>query len=904
MFLILRKTITTCNFTPSGNSKVKDVKRHLITHGCVFIILYFNMKNQLFALCFLCFGSVFSQSLENRIYNTVDAFNNKKSAEALITLNNSISTFETQLSTIDDYMAFIHLLTNKAYYLLNQNKNSTAISTYEKAFKLYKEKQIAKTYDYDVIENCMKPLGVLYNRVGDYTSSENITKNYIALAKKNNDNSQLIAGFTNLSRLYQTLGRHQQAIDIANYGLTIKGINTLQKKNLKGISSRSKIRLNKNVKSIDNVIVPPINFGAIEDKEIAFELAMQKKDYKAALNVFKSLKNMKKDKLSSASLLSKLYFQEAQLYYLLSDTKTANKLLKTALKVLLPEYDSNNFPNKENLYPENAFINIFDLFAIIQTNPQKSLDYYNLSFYISDLLAKNTTAQEGKLILLNEKRKRSEKCLELYYALQNSSDESKYTLAALKLSERYKSSILKETVGKKDLLKVHPKDTLLIQQQTLLKKQEQLTNRLIRTPLNTNTNQKVLIRDQLSFINSELKKLNIIIENKYGIANNALNIPELHLKLVEEKATLIEYFYGKNAIYQIIISEEVTAFNKIILNSLNTTIINDFIKYFDSPSAINNNILKYTEDAFTLYNLLQLNQIKDKENLLIIPDGLLHFIPFDALITEKIESKSFKNMPFFVKTHHSVFNSSASFYLNENKKQNKPSVLGVFPVFKGSNLELTYSVNEAKSIENEIETTILMNDNATKKNFLSNANKHSILHLSTHGTSGSFFEPAQIAFTGEPLSINELYALDLNPDLVVLSACETGVGVLQRGEGAMSVARGFQYAGAKKVLFSLWQISDLSTSQIMASFYNSLDNIKSISYSNRQSKLRYLNNNTIKNLKKSPYYWSAFTLYGNFDKVEVNTFNIWLIIGVTLPIMLLLLWLYKQKNGKQSLGIS
>ena len=83
----------------------------------------------------------------------------------------------------------------------------------------------------------------------------------------------------------------------------------------------------------------------------------------------------------------------------------------------------------------------------------------------------------------------------------------------------------------------------------------------------------------------------------------------------------------------------------------------------------------------------------------------------------------------------------------------------------------------------------------------------------------------------------------------------------------------------------------------MTSFYKQLDNSKSISYANQQSKLDYLNNEDIKNLKKSPYYWSAFTLYGSFDKVNESN-NLWSIIGLSFVIMLLLLWLFKRKNGK------
>ncbi|WP_083476260.1 CHAT domain-containing protein [Lacinutrix mariniflava] len=863
------------------------------------------MKNNLLVLCFLCFGSVFSQTLEDKIYEATDTFNNLKSAEALATQNKTILTFETQLSTTDDYFAFVNLLVNKAHYLKTNNKNTEAIKGYEKAYKIYNDK-VASVYKYNIVDYCLIPLGVLYNEIGDYTATENTIKTYIAIAEKDKNNTQRVAGAINLSRLYQTIGRQQLAIDIANYGLNIKQASTEQKVKLKLIKSRSETRLNKKVKFTDNRgIVINYKTQSIETLELAYDMAIQKKDYVLALKIFKNLKPLKTNQLSSVNSLSKIYIEEAQLYLLLKQPKNTKESLNSALKLLIPNYNSNILPAESDLYPENAFIGIFDLFAEIETDPKKAIEYYNLSFYVSDLLTENITTQEGKLIVLNEKRKRSEQSLNILYYLQNNSDDTKYIFEALQLSERYKASVLKETISKKNLLKEHPNDSLLIIQQKLLNNQEQLINKLTRAPFsNFNEDQKLELREQLTSINIELKDLRTIIDKKH-VANpkTSLNVSKLNIKLIEDQSTLVNYFYGKEAIYQIIVSDKTTAFNKILLNDVNTKVIKTFIKYFDSPSAINNNISKYTEDAHSLYTLLKLNEVKDKKNLIIIPDGFLNFIPFDALLTTKTESKVFEKMSFLVKSHNAVFNSNVSLYIKDNTSKKEQRVLGVFPVFKDTSQELVYSIDEAENIKKEIETTLLMNKNATKSNFLSQAKNYSILHLSTHGTSGDFFEPAQIAFTDQPISTNELYSINLNTELVVLSACETGVGEIKRGEGALSIARGFQYAGAKKVLYSLWQISDLSTSQIMTSFYMHLDNSKSISYANQQSKLDYLYNEDIKNLKKSPYYWGAFTLYGSFDKVEDNNY-LWLIIGVSIAIILLLLCLFKRKNGKRTLGIS
>jgi CHAT domain-containing protein len=849
---------------------------------------------------------VFSQSLEDSIYDATDAFNTVKSSEALTLLNESIATFENQITTTDDAFAFVNLLVNKAHYLKSVNKHTQAIKSYENAWQLYTDKKIATVYKYNIVDFCLIPLGILYNKIGDHTSAENIIKTYIAIAEKDNNHTQRAAGAVNLSRLYQTIGRHQLAIDITNYGLAIKQASAKQKSKLKSIKSRSQLRLKQTVKFIHNgSIVLNNKPQSIEEYELAYESALQNKDYTAALKAFKTVKALKTNTLSSGNLLAKIQIDEAQLYYLLQQNEAAAKSLKTALKILIPNYNSKGIPTETDLYPDNAFIGVFDLFAELQTNPELAITYYNLSFYVSDLLEQNVTSQEGKLLLLNEKRSRSEKSIDRLHYLQNTTNHSQYTFEALQLCERYKASILKETVGKKALLESYPTDSLLIQQQTLLKTQEHLTNKLIRSPFtNFNKEEKLKLRAELSAINMALKALKTDIDKKYNqSSNNVLNLEKLNARLIADKATLVNYFCGKNAIYQIIVSDSATAFNKIALTEENIKIIKNFIQYFNSPSAINNDVLKYTDDAYTLYNLLKLNEVKNTQNLIIIPDGFLNFIPFDALLTSKSESKMFVNMPFFVKNHTAVFNSSATLYLSDNTLQKEQRVLGVFPVFRNSNLELVYSIDEAKSLEKEINTTLLMDDAATKTAFLKDAKNYSILHLSTHGTGGDFFEPAQIAFIDNPLSINELYSLDLNPDLVVLSACETGIGELKRGEGALSIARGFKYAGAKKVLYSLWQISDLSTSQIMASFYKNLDNSKSISFSNRQSKLDYLDNDAIKNLKKSPYYWSAFTLYGSFDKVE-DPNNMWLIIGVSLAIILLLLLLFKRKNEKRALGIS
>ena len=145
------------------------------------------------------------------------------------------------------------------------------------------------------------------------------------------------------------------------------------------------------------------------------------------------------------------------------------------------------------------------------------------------------------------------------------------------------------------------------------------------------------------------------------------------------------------------------------------------------------------------------------------------------------------------------------------------------------------------------------------------------MHLSTHATSGDTETPASIKFYDQEVLYSELYNLNIKPNLVVLSACETGIGKLYKSEGAMSIARGFQFAGAQNLLFSLWKVNDYTTSVFMNYFYKNCSNNLSYFEANTKAKQDFLKDKSISNAKKSPYYWSAFVYYGGMEASESSS---------------------------------
>jgi CHAT domain-containing protein len=476
---------------------------------------------------------------------------------------------------------------------------------------------------------------------------------------------------------------------------------------------------------------------------------------------------------------------------------------------------------------------------------------------------------------------------------------------AFQYSENNKASIIKEMNLKKIRLQQFPNDSLLAKELHLLKTQEYYTGLLIKEQLGTNKASAVNhLSEKLSVISLQLKTLKTAISKKYPEGNKSYTLESFQSKLAKDKAVLVAYFFGKNTLYQFVISEKDIAIEGIQLTEEIKKSIVSFIHLFNSASIINNDINNYTNQAFTIFKLLYFNKLSPHENVVIIPDGLLNFIPFEALLTSKTTTTSFSKMPFVIKSQHITYNSSATLYLTENQEHKNKDLLGFFPVFENTNQKLTYSIDEAEVIKEKMNSDIFMNSKASKINFLKNASKYGILHLSTHASSGDFINPANISCYDDVIILNELYSLDLKPDLVVLSACETGIGTLYKGEGAMSIARGFQYAGAENLLFSLWQINDLSTSQIMQSFYENYNTSESAYLANHQSKIDYLENEAISNVKKSPYYWSAFVYYGTLEPAESDNAIFYIIFSIFIASIVLLLILKFKKHDRNTRRIS
>jgi len=191
--------------------------------------------------------------------------------------------------------------------------------------------------------------------------------------------------------------------------------------------------------------------------------------------------------------------------------------------------------------------------------------------------------------------------------------------------------------------------------------------------------------------------------------------------------------------------------------------------------------------------------------------------------------------------------------------------------------DLNWTKQEVNGIDNLLRGKVFLSDDASEANFKKYAPSSRIIHLATHTIinerqpiySYLAFSPKDTLSEDGKLFAYELYNMELNTDLAILSACNTGGGKLVRGEGVMSLARGFRYAGCSSIAMSLWPVDDKSTSLIMTDFYAELVRGSSKDEALRTAKLNYLRE--AGEFKSAPYYWAGFVLIGNTSPVKLRT---------------------------------
>lgn len=859
-------------------------------------------------------------NLEEYFYTYFDYFMLNAIADRISILSNTTQNKWRESKTNDEKIAELHLKINIGYHYLKFGNVSKSVIAYEEALHYY---QKAAIKNYDIIEYCLKPLANNYTRLGDYSHADVIFKYTLQLAEKTNNKSQLIATYLNLSIQYQSINKNKEALSILEKALQIKSISAKQKGSLLSEIGKNHYQLKNYSKALKyvNKLNNSLNDNILQKNYATAGLCyFEQKEYiKAEASFENSLKLATKIYAANNREIAKIYNQLAAVYSQKKEYLKAQNFYQKALQIILIKYKPKTIyenPEVKNFYAENSIKEALDGRALVftkQNDFQHAITNYNLAFKVGKLLQNTYTSQQSKIRQQVENRERSEKTVELYYLLYENSKSQEYINLAFENAEKSKATVLLNIMNNNHLKNSIKEDSLFQIEKKLIQEKAILTKNINIEELK---NDKANLENLKSYISKKTKtttKLQVLkqeIYKKYPFLNVIIKpstAKEIQQDLLFKNQNLIEFFDTKNHLYIFSISKNKNInLRRFSKDSLYNQSLQHFISLFanGNDDKLKNDISAYQNNAYYLYEKLLQPELTGFESntLTIIPDGRLNFLAFDALLTKQTKATNFEKLPYLLFQNNINYGYSSTILMQQklqaslNSKQK--TIIGFFPVFENNyrNLqELAYTLNEESELKKFTKGLYFEKEKATKNMFLKRINDFDIIHLSTHASAGTFFEPAHIEFRNKTLYLPEIYGLNLNTNLLVMSACETGVGKFQKGEGVMSLARGFSYAGVKNLMVSLWKVNDKATSILMRNFYKNYKNSNNKINALHQAKIDYLTNKNISNTKKSPYYWSSFVFIGNIEPNTSSNFNIYIFLSLIL-ITLIILYFVRIKT--------
>lgn len=362
---------------------------------------------------------------------------------------------------------------------------------------------------------------------------------------------------------------------------------------------------------------------------------------------------------------------------------------------------------------------------------------------------------------------------------------------------------------------------------------------------------------------------------------------------ISEDETVILYSFGRNNLYAVILEKDKKSLHKLTLDDNINSRISDLRNALETA-----NREEYRKHANHLYEQLiaPIRPAVNSESLTLLPDQVLQYLPFELLLTENSESTiPDYRLPFMIRDFEIRYSPSATVLLSEKSPDDEEvpqNLLAIAPfeqegisysthtgISRGQNrlgaLPLTgYEAREIASLFRQRDTVwnfffpeqaeVLTGRRASRNRVLNGVmDDYGFIHFATH----AFIHETNPSLSGIALHsgdnesgmiyMSDIYNLSMNADLVVLGACETGLGELHRGEGLIGFTRAFFFAGASNLVVSMWKVDDQSTANLMVSFYRNIRN-EEMEYAAalRKAKLELANHPEY----AFPSNWAAFIL--------------------------------------------
>lgn len=590
-----------------------------------------------------------------------------------------------------------------------------------------------------------------------------------------------------------------------------------------------------------------------------------------------------------------------------------------ALRQLLPAWRSKDqFPEERLLFPDNTIIDALagkaQCLAALQQDTA-ALKGMMLAAGLEQKIRLKFQSETAKLEQLLRSRSRTESILEMAGRLYSNSRDQQYLAIMLRQIERSKAQVLMEQWTRSFAAE---SDTTTLQQNSLNNKISFYKRRLAESAPDAADYDYFTARLKEQEYELSLLDANHYSNNEQILARMDSSGPQGWLNTLPEDMVVLDYFAGSRNIYLLtLVKGKIAQLTVTDSAALWKARVGTYMQqyFYSGPEKIMAQPDLFCTASVLLYrHLLPPLDWEQYKTCMVIPDDYLYQLPFDALqTTDKDPGLHPGHWPYLMQRIplHSAF--SLQLWLLQSGRHNsspahqdKSTVKGFFIAdFKTAYPALPEVRAEYKSMKAGICDQAWLDAAATKAKLKAQLEQHNIVHISTHGLQrGRDRVPALVM--GDSLFYGwELEQIQAAAPLVILNTCKSADGLLQEGEGVVSMARYFTAAGFNGVIASLWNVNDKSGAAVMNLFYKEMARYPSPAQSLHRAKKEWLDNHDVPATDKTPYYWAGFVYSGIGQDIvlkQQHTFDIRMGIALCILFGSGLGWLaYRNRRRQQPL---
>lgn len=883
-------------------------------------------------------GYLYLMNANGNYYDLKNYLKNLKLEDSILKYDNRFKTLPN-ISFYTDYLLF-----DKGNYHYKIKDYATSknyfLELFNKLNNIPPKKQSKN--DLAILSSLYSFLGTIYKHTGKYELAEyNLQKN-IALVSSNRDSidaweSTIMNSKKLLSQVYEDKKDFKAANALLNEALAFYTSKTKDPSYKNRILSTYLLLATNYIKQDKfQLAISTLNQSAhiySEDNPFSREVDLIYGDAYLGLNDYSKAIAYYREGLSKINKyreyqkhqdIAIAYAKLGKVFMLQQKISSGLEQFQLALIQLEKGFGDLNYSSNPN--PEKALSKTV-LITILKEKLSALVDAYTLTKDINYLKTANNTSKaiiktldvlrpefESKLdkeFLVTETYPAIQSMVNISYQLYQHSKENRYIADAFYYMEKSKSIALLEAHRNAEATKYGNIPSSIISEEQIYRAK---ISRLDEEIFNSNLNEKSVLVDSLFATKKKYYSFIAKIEQDhpkyYGLKykSDVVSAKEIKSELNPNQA-VYSYLMTENAIYLTVLTKNNDAFYKFDFNDELKKTITDFYRQLSKPNLEERTA--YSTNSTLIYKAIIAPALEKNKatDIVILADDVLNYLPFDVLQTDA------KNERSYLLSKYSIsYANSATLLQEQNRTKVKSSnKLMIFaPHFNESDVEkneneerfdmgpLVYNGQEAKNISAYFKGTIYDGNKASITNFKNDLSGYNLIHFATHASANDEFpDYSYLAFEDTDNSSNLLYVKDLynyqiNADMVTLSACQTGFGKLQKGEGMLSLARGFNYAGVPSIVTTLWKINDQSTSEIMQSFYENLSDGLSKKEALRQAKISYLDSNDDAFLRH-PYYWSGIVITGNAMPLKTTNYFLWIVLSI---VGILTIWLIYKKLFK------